>query len=97
MPVADALGGGWRPGLAVWAIPAAVAAAGLAAGAHTSGPGIQRDRSSRRAIHIPATPLAACCETVWPGQVTLFFALQSGGVLRHAGLAAEHLPQPRRQ
>jgi CP family cyanate transporter-like MFS transporter len=26
VPLADALGGGWRPGLAVWAIPAAIAA-----------------------------------------------------------------------
>ena len=25
VPVADALGGGWRPGLAIWAVPAAVA------------------------------------------------------------------------
>ena len=26
VPLADGLGGGWRPGLAVWAIPAAVGA-----------------------------------------------------------------------
>jgi CP family cyanate transporter-like MFS transporter len=80
VPVANALGGGWRPGLAVWAIPVAAAAlawapelfrhdvSGEAArigGAATTAQGGHTARALLR------RPLA------W--QVTLFFALQSGG------------------
>ncbi len=36
VPLADALGGGWRPGLAVWAIPAAIAARGMDPGARAN-------------------------------------------------------------
>ena len=74
VPLADALGGGWRTGLGVWAIPVAVAAVAWAPAL------VRRDvprplaappegaRSVRRLLR---RPLA------W--QVTLFFALQSGG------------------
>ncbi len=78
VPLADALGGGWRPGLAVWAIPAAVAAvawlpalvrrdAPTAAPAGSAG-GAGTHHSARALLR---RPLA------WA--VTLFFALQSGG------------------
>jgi CP family cyanate transporter-like MFS transporter len=75
VPLADALGGGWRPGLAVWAIPAAIAAIAwlpalvrrdAPAGAGPDPAGVQH--SARALLR---RPLA------WA--VTLFFALQSGG------------------
>ncbi len=77
VPIADALGGGWRPGLGVWAIPAAVAAVAWTPAL------LRRDR--RRAAGPPA-PGANAPHTArtllrnplaW--EVTLFFALQSGG------------------
>ena len=75
MPVADALGGGWRPGLGIWAIPAAVAAlawlpAFVRRDAHAGaeGSGAARTPTVRPLLR---QPLA------W--QVTLFFAVQSGG------------------
>ncbi|MFZ0091365.1 MAG: MFS transporter [Solirubrobacteraceae bacterium] len=91
VPLADTLGGGWRPGLGVWAIPAAVgAAAWLPAFVRRDGPtrGVSPNRNAgdgrpddpgrgdgSRPPHTARTllrnPLA------W--QVTLFFALQSGG------------------
>ena len=50
VPVADALGGGWRPGLAVWAIPAAIAAVAW-------GPALIRRRSgAARPVPGPAGP-----------------------------------------
>jgi CP family cyanate transporter-like MFS transporter len=73
VPLANALGGGWRPGLAVWAIPAAVAAlAWLPAvlrepAADVPPPG---EEPAHTAVTLLRHPLA------W--QVTLFFALQSG-------------------
>jgi CP family cyanate transporter-like MFS transporter len=77
VPLADALGGGWRPGLAVWAIPAAIAAlAWLPALVRRDAPSTDRHGSpgpgSRRPVRaLLREPLA------WA--VTLFFALQSGG------------------
>lgn len=94
VPLANALGGGWRPGLGVWAIPAAVAvAAWLPALVRPDAPGRGQHRGggsepveehtgnagnaspTRHASHtargLLRRPLA------W--QVTLFFALQSGG------------------
>ena len=75
VPLADALGGGWRPGLAVWAIPAAIAAlAWLPALVRPDAPtaaapgGAEANPSARALLR---RPLA------WA--VTLFFALQSGG------------------
>lgn len=87
VPLADALGGGWRPGLAIWGVPAAVAAlawlpalrrrdpapAAPAAAAAPAAPA--RDGTRSDPAHTARTlvrhPLA------W--QVTFFFALQSGG------------------
>jgi CP family cyanate transporter-like MFS transporter len=75
VPLANALGGGWRPGLGIWAVPAAVAALawlpalvrrGARSGAH-AGNGT-RTPTIRPLLR---RPLA------W--QVTLFFAVQSGG------------------
>jgi CP family cyanate transporter-like MFS transporter len=75
VPLADALGGGWRPGLAVWAIPAAVAAlAWLPALVRRDAPraGDSASVGARRPMRgLLREPLA------WA--VTLFFALQSGG------------------
>lgn len=77
VPVANALGGGWRPGLGVWAAPAALAAlawlpaiAGRRAGGDRAGRfgGEPAGHSARTLLR---NPLA------W--QVTLFFAVQSGG------------------
>jgi MFS transporter, CP family, cyanate transporter len=80
VPLADALGGGWRPGLAVWTIPVAVAALAWVPAL------VRRDAPPRRkritgsagdppAAHTARTLLRS--PLAW--QVTLFFALQSGG------------------
>jgi CP family cyanate transporter-like MFS transporter len=74
VPIADALGGGWRPGLGVWAIPAAIAAlAWLPAflRRHVE-PG-----ADARPAHVPMVRPLLRQPLAW--QVTLFFALQSGG------------------
>ncbi|HEX5192260.1 MAG TPA: MFS transporter [Solirubrobacteraceae bacterium] len=79
VPLADALGGGWKGGLGIWAVPAAVGALawspwlwrrdhGSASAPAPENP-VARERVPVRALL--ARPLA------W--QVTLFFALQSGG------------------
>ena len=74
VPIADALGGGWRPGLGVWAIPAAIAAlAWLPAF-------LRRDVAAgadARPAHVPMVRPLLRQPLAW--QVTLFFALQSGG------------------
>jgi MFS transporter, CP family, cyanate transporter len=77
VPAADVLGGGWQTGLAIWAIPAAVAVAVLATG-------VLRDRRPTAAAGVvgPARELlrdALAC------QVTLFMGLQS--LVFYAGLA----------
>jgi CP family cyanate transporter-like MFS transporter len=80
VPIADALGGGWRPGLAAWAIPAGIAA--LAWGPAL----IARKRAPTRADSADGAHTAHGAHTArallrnrlaW--EVTLFFALQSGG------------------
>ena len=75
VPLANGLGGGWRPGLGIWAIPAAVAAlAWLPALVRRDATGDADDPSGARTPTVRPLlrqPLA------W--QVTLFFALQSGG------------------
>jgi MFS transporter, CP family, cyanate transporter len=72
VPVANAFGGGWRPGLAVWAIPAAVALAVWA-------PQLRR---ARRAA-VPAGGRVAGARALLRDRVawsvTLFFAVQSAG------------------
>ena len=72
VPVADAFGGGWRPGLAVWAIPAAVALVVWA-------PQLARRRDVRGS---PADQVAGARsllhdKVAWA--VTMFFAIQSAG------------------
>ena len=80
VPLADALGGGWRPGLAVWAIPVGVAALVWAPALFQRDTRIRRGGAEGRAA---GPPLAQTARLVlrqplaW--QVTLFFALQSGG------------------
>jgi CP family cyanate transporter-like MFS transporter len=80
VPLADALGGGWRPGLAVWAIPAAVAALAWlpALWARDVAPrrSVQRERDGDP--H-PGHTARALLRSRLAWQVTLFFALQSGG------------------
>jgi CP family cyanate transporter-like MFS transporter len=83
VPIADALGGGWRPGLAIWAVPAGIAAVAWApallrrdpappAPALAAGPPpAHRADAAHTARTLLRNPLA------W--EVTLFFALQSGG------------------
>ena len=75
VPLADSLGGGWRPGLGIWAIPAVIAAlawlpAFVRRDAHggADAGGAARTPTVRPLLR---QPLA------W--QVTLFFAVQSGG------------------
>ena len=75
VPLADALGGGWRPGLAVWAIPAAVAVlAWLPALVHRDTPRRATAPRSR-----PGGPARALLREPLAWAVTLFFALQSAG------------------
>lgn len=72
VPVANALGGGWRPGLGIWAAPAAVALLVWLAL-------LRRPQSEREAAGEPlagARPLLHD-RTAWA--LTLFFALQSAG------------------
>ncbi len=72
VPIANAFGGGWRPGLAVWAIPAAIALAVWAP---------QLWRAHRATV--PAGDRAAGARALlrdpvaW--SVTLFFAVQAAG------------------
>ncbi len=72
VPVADAFGGGWRPGLAIWAIPAAIALAVWAAQL------TRRRQSGGAGGHQVAGARALLRDRVaW--SVTLFFAVQSAG------------------
>ncbi|HET9720361.1 MAG TPA: MFS transporter [Solirubrobacteraceae bacterium] len=71
VPVANALGGGWRPGLGIWAAPAAIAlAAWLVLRRRTA----ERDRSGES---IAGVTLLLRDRIAWA--LTLFFALQSAG------------------
>ena len=77
VPLADALGGGWRPGLAVWAIPAAIAAvAWIPALVHRDAPSADPHGSPDPDSH---RPVRALLREPLAWAVTLFFALQSGG------------------
>jgi MFS transporter, CP family, cyanate transporter len=72
VPVADAFGGGWRPGLAIWAIPAVVALAVWA-------PQLGRRRPVRSEPGAPVTLARSLLRDPVAWSVTLFFALQSAG------------------
>jgi CP family cyanate transporter-like MFS transporter len=78
VPLANGLGGGWRPGLGVWAIPAAVAAVAWLPVL------LRREAVRRSAAPVPALapsrrPVRQLLRQPLAWQVTLFFALQSGG------------------
>jgi MFS transporter, CP family, cyanate transporter len=78
VPLADALGGGWRAGLGVWVIPAAVAALAWSPWL------LRRDRppaaSNGAAAHArERVPVSSLLRRPLAWSVTLFFALQSGG------------------
>ncbi len=72
VPVANAFGGGWRPGLAIWAVPAAVAllvwAPQLARRQAAAGTTWDQVTGARSLLHD---------RVAWA--VTLFFAVQSAG------------------
>jgi MFS transporter, CP family, cyanate transporter len=74
VPVADAFGGGWRPGLAIWAIPAAVALLVWA-------PQVRHRRQdaggSRSGDQVAGARALLHDRVAW--SVTLFFAVQSAG------------------
>jgi CP family cyanate transporter-like MFS transporter len=72
VPLADALGGGWRPGLGVWAIPAAVAVLAWAPAL------LRRDAPPPAARTTRAGQTRALLRNPLAWSVTLFFALQSG-------------------
>jgi CP family cyanate transporter-like MFS transporter len=73
VPLADALGGGWRPGLAVWAIPAAVAALAWAPAL------VHRDAPPSEGRPVGVGQVRALLRQPLAWAVTLFFAVQSGG------------------
>lgn len=80
VPVADALGGGWRPGLAVWAIPAAVAVLAWlpALLGRPSGSDAVIGAGPVGDLH-PGHTARGLLRNRLAWEVTLFFALQSGG------------------
>jgi CP family cyanate transporter-like MFS transporter len=80
VPLADALGGGWRSGLAVWAFPAAVAAVAwlpVLWAARASSPAPARRLAPTGDQH-PGHTARTLLRRPLAWQVTLFFALQSG-------------------
>lgn len=75
VPLANGLGGGWRPGLGIWAAPAAVAAlAWLPALVRRN---VDSGADARQGGHAPTVRPLLRQPLAW--QVTLFFAVQSGG------------------
>jgi CP family cyanate transporter-like MFS transporter len=79
VPIADAFGGGWKGGLGIWAVPAAVAALVWAPrllrgdGSPAPDAGADAGRGHER------IPITALLRKPLAWQVTLFFAVQSGG------------------
>src|SRR6202034_705509 len=72
VPVADAFGGGWRPGLAIWAVPAAVALLVWA-------PQLFRRQAATVAPGDPVHGARALLHDRVAWSVTLFFAVQAAG------------------
>lgn len=72
VPVADAFGGGWRPGLAIWAVPAVIALVVWA-------PQLARRRPTRADPGTPVTGVRGLLRDPVAWSVTLFFAMQSAG------------------
>ena len=80
VPLADALGGGWRPGLAVWAIPAAIGALAWVPAL------VRRDMptaAARDTVDVKH-PARALLRRPLAWAVTLFFALQSLHGISHS-------------
>jgi CP family cyanate transporter-like MFS transporter len=86
VPLANGLGGGWRPGLAVWAVPAGLGAVAWLPALFRRAPSTRDPNSSSRQTD-GVEPRAATGQThtvralmrdplAW--QVTLFFGIQSG-------------------
>jgi MFS transporter, CP family, cyanate transporter len=77
VPIADVLGGGWRGGLGIWVAPAAVAALAWAPSL------VRRDATASRALPDDAgrerVSVTELLRRPLAWQVTLFFAVQSGG------------------
>jgi CP family cyanate transporter-like MFS transporter len=75
VPLANSLGGGWRPGLGIWAAPAALAALAWLPAL------VRRDANARaRTGGVARTPtIRPLLRQPLAWQVTLFFAVQSGG------------------
>ena len=72
VPVANAFGGGWRPGLAVWAIPAAIAFVVWAPQLTR-----RRDMGASPADQVAGARSLLHDKVAWA--VTMFFAIQSAG------------------
>ncbi|MGN6867237.1 MAG: CynX/NimT family MFS transporter [Solirubrobacteraceae bacterium] len=72
VPVADAFGGGWRPGLAIWAVPAVIALVVWA-------PQLARRRPTRADPGTAVSSARALLRDPVAWSVTLFFAFQSAG------------------
>jgi MFS transporter, CP family, cyanate transporter len=72
VPVADAFGGGWRPGLAIWAIPAAVALVVWA-------PQLLRRRPGDGSPDTQVAGARSLLRDKVAWTVTLFFGIQSAG------------------
>ena len=72
VPLANWLGGGWRPGLGVWAVPVAVAAIAWI-------PALVRRQAADEAIAPRSPVVRPLLRQPLAWWVTLFFALQSGG------------------
>ncbi len=83
VPLANALGGGWRPGLGVWAIPGAVCAVAwlpaLMSRDVTAGPAPVLERETGFRGQTAPHTIRALLRSRLAWQVTLFFALQSAG------------------
>jgi CP family cyanate transporter-like MFS transporter len=79
VPVANALGGGWRSGLGIWALPAGIAAlVWLPALIRRASPNVAASSSAVLAEPRPRD-LRRLLRNPLAWQVTLFFAVQSGG------------------
>jgi MFS transporter, CP family, cyanate transporter len=81
VPLANGLGGGWRPGLGIWAAPAAVAAlAWLPALVRRDVNGSAHAGNGTPPTPAPRTPaVRPLLRQPLAWHVTLFFAVQSGG------------------
>lgn len=73
VPLANGLGGGWRPGLGIWAAPAAVAALAWLPAL------VRRDADAANGAGARTPTVRPLLRQPLAWQVTLFFAVQSGG------------------